>query len=237
MDWLERLEELELEVQYRTPPPSGESEFRHFPGKRPLLISAPHGAAHTRNGLLKDEEDYTTGMALLLAEITGCHVLASFALSPTDPNWYSAAPYKLQLAKVVRQYDIRFVLDLHGAAAYRDFGIAIGTLYGQSCPPAVILEVLQAHGFGEETTWLSRLDVDDTFPGIGMEGQETVTRFVAEKLHIRAAQLELNAYLRVVRRLPTAVEREPFASDPELIRRTLKALADLIEKLIRLRWR
>jgi len=136
----------------------------------------------------------------------------------------------------VRRHRIRFVLDLHGAAAYRDFGIAIGTLHGRSCPPGVILQVLHGHGFGEEATWLSRLDVDETFPGTGADGQETITRFCAETLHVKAAQLEVNAYLRVVRRRPLAAERNPFDGEPEHIRRTVAALADLVEQLIRTRW-
>ncbi|HQL38195.1 MAG TPA: hypothetical protein PKV95_01850 [Anaerolineaceae bacterium] len=235
-DWLDRLVELETEINYRTPPPPGEPEFYHRTGRRPLLISAPHGAAHTRAGRIKDEEDYTAGMAFLLAELTGAHALAAVALSSTDPNWAANAPYKFRLAELVHRHRIRFVLDLHGAAAYRDFGIAIGTLHGRSCPPGVILQVLHGHGFGEEATWLSRLDVDETFPGTGADGQETITRFCAETLHVKAAQLEVNAYLRVVRRRPLAAERNPFDGEPEHIRRTVAALADLVEQLIRTRW-
>ena len=232
---LARLLELEAAIHYKTPAPEGQPDFCYHPGRAPLLISAPHGAAHTRRGKLKDEEDFTAALAVLLAERTGAHAICTCWQSATDANFAPDAPYKQALAAAVRRWRIRFVLDLHGAAFHHEFGLALGTLNGVSCPADWLLTPLAAFGFGTSGAWLSRLDVDETFTGVGRSDQETITRFVHEQLHIPAAQIEINALLRVVRRQAAASEREPFAGPPEEIERCAAALAALVNSLIRQR--
>ncbi len=235
-DWLNRLVALESEVEYKSPPRRGEGEFCFLPGSLPVLVSAPHGAAHTRHGRLKEEDDFTAGMARLCAELSGAHVLYAWRKSATDPNYYPDVPYKQALREIVRRYDIDFVLDLHGCAAYRDFGIALGTMQGRSLSPdcrRLILRVLYHYGFRGSGGWLSRVDIDRTFTGGNGSRQETITRFVSQRLGVAAVQLELNSYLRVVRRRPQASERQPFEGDPAMIERTVQLLVGLVRAVAR----
>ena len=118
--WLERLVALEADVRYQELPSEDEVAFGYVRGQMPILLSAPHGAVHTRRGQLKEEDEYTAGMAFLVAELTGAHALYARRRSNTDPNWYAAVPYKRRLEQVVRKAGIRFVLDLHAAAATRE---------------------------------------------------------------------------------------------------------------------
>ncbi|GIV65399.1 MAG: hypothetical protein KatS3mg046_659 [Bellilinea sp.] len=234
--WLERLVALESEVEYKTPPRRGEGEFCFQPGSLPVLISAPHGAAHTRHGRLKEEDDFTAGMARLCAELSGAHALYAWRKSATDPNYYPNVPYKQTLREIVRRYDIGFVLDLHGCAAYRDFGIGVGTMQGQSLPcefRRLILKVLYHHGFRTGGGWLSRVDVDRTFTAGNGSQQETITRFVSQRLGVPAVQIELNSYLRVVRRRPQASERNPFEGELLMIERTIRLLVGLVRAVAR----
>lgn len=236
-DLLARLVELEKDIHYKTRPRDGRRDFGYALGRLPILISAPHGAAHWRNGTLKNEDDFTAGLARLTAEITGAHALYLRYCSDQDANFDPDTPYKRFLREVIRRNRIRFVLDLHGAAAFRDFGLALGTLNGESCPNerSLILAVLQRFGFQEDAPWLSRLDLDDTFTAAGLERQETITRFVSQRLRVPAAQLEINAYLRVVRRHPDASERDPFLGDEAGIERIIHMLAALVRELVRYR--
>lgn len=236
-DWLDRLVEFETDILYKTVPNEGEQDFGYSFGRLPIVLSAPHAAAHRRNGAIKPEDDYTSGLARLVAELTGAHALYLRRRSAVDANFDAGVPYKQFLQEVVHRNRIRFVLDLHGASAYRDFGLALGTLNGESCPDErpLILSVLQRFGFQEDAPWLSRLDLDDTFTAAGAGNQETITRFVSERLRVPAAQLELNAYLRVVRRRPDASERDPFCGDPGAIERTIAMLVDLVRELVRFR--
>jgi hypothetical protein len=231
--WLERLVALESDVAYKTPPAPGERYFRYQPGRLPILLSAPHGAAHMREGRLKDEEDYTAALARLVAELSGAHALFTYRLADPDPGFYPETPYKRALRQIVRRYRIRFIVDLHGCAAYRDFGLALGTLHGQSCPAerGRILSLLHQFGFRPNGPWLSVVDVDRTFTANGRQGQETITRFAWQRLGVAAAPVELHPHLRVVRRLGEASEREPYQAQPAQIMRTVAFFLALVTQL------
>src|SRR5512141_2255050 len=107
---LDRLVRLESEIKYQLWPNQGELEYCYTSGTLPILISAPHGAIHTRNGKFKDEDEYTAAFARLVAEMSGAHVLYAQRKSGTDPNWYPDAPYKLRLKQIVETARIAFVL-------------------------------------------------------------------------------------------------------------------------------
>jgi hypothetical protein len=245
-DLLSRLIALEADVRYREPARDGESEIGYAPGRVPVLLSAPHAAIHTRLRQPKEEDEFTGGLARLVAERTGAHALYARRRSDTDPNWYRDVPYKRRLAAIVAQAGIRFVLDLHAASPHRDFGVALGTLRGRSCPPggpvagaatarttgaatrADIVATFEGAGFGREAQGVDRLDVDRTFTACGLDGQETVTRYVWERLGVPAAQIELHTCLRVAERRPDATSTQPYRGDPQRIARVVRALVDLV---------
>lgn len=230
---LTRLVQLESEVAYRTAPEPGRHEFNVVKGQIPVLLSAPHGAAHFRNGKLKEEDEYTAGLVRLVAEKTGAHALYAYRKSPTDPNYYADIPYKHALQQIVDHTSVKFVLDIHGCSPEREFGIALGTMQNRSCPRQrpVIIRTLEAHGFSESNPGLMRLDLDKTFPASGNHHIETVTQFASDKLRVPAAQLELNAHLRIVQRLPNTTSTKPVIGEPEQILRTVSALIDLVAVL------
>jgi hypothetical protein len=230
-DLVARLVDLEADVSYNALAAPGESEFRHVPGRVPVLISAPHGAAHTRLGQAKDEDEYTAGLARLVAELTGAHVFYARRRSLTDPNWDAGAPYKLRLAEIVRLTRIDFILDLHGAADRRPFGLALGTLSGRSCAgqlPAII-RALERSGFSRDGQGMARLDVDGAFTANGKTGQETVTRFAWSTLGVPAAQLEINESLRGAG-LPSGAPADtlPGLAAKDALARTVDALVAFV---------
>jgi N-formylglutamate amidohydrolase len=149
---LDRLVALEADVTYREPPADGEPSFRHERGRLPVLLSAPHGAAHRRDGRYKEEDEFTAAFARLIAERTGAHVLYVFARLEDDPNWDRDSPYKTHLRRLVGEHGIHFVMDIHGMSNRHKFGIAVGTMCGASCPgrhEALIVAALSAAGFTE----------------------------------------------------------------------------------------
>jgi len=230
--WLERLVALEADVRYREPP-EGTSRLGQLPGALPILLSAPHAAVHTRRGERKEEEEFTGALVCLVASLTGAHALYARRRSPTDPNWYTDVPYKQRLGRIVASGGVRFVVDIHGTAPDRSFGVALGTMEGRSCPEQRdrIIAQLEAHGFRRDAAFPDRLDVDDTFTARGMEGQETITRFASQCLDVPAAQLELHPLLRVVERREDATLPRPFHGDPERIERMVRTLVRLIRTL------
>ncbi|MCK4693582.1 MAG: hypothetical protein KAT23_08115, partial [Anaerolineales bacterium] len=180
------------------------------------------------------EDEYTTGFARLIAEKTDAHVIYTRRKSNTDPNWYPDVPYKRLLRQVIETEVIRFVLDIHGCAEHRDFRIALGTMGGESCPRQreVIIRMFKAHGFFQDAeNLLCRLDVDRRFTATGLEGQETITRFVWETLGVPAAQFEIHPSLRIVERRPDATEPQPFHGVPEMIEAVIQAFVELVHVL------
>jgi hypothetical protein len=233
--WLRRLVELESDVRYQEWATEDEPEFRHTGGSLPVLLSAPHGAVHTRAGRLKEEDEYTAGLCRLVAELSGAHALYARRKSRTDPNWHRAVPFKRRLAQIAEQEGVRFVLDLHAAAASRRFGVALGTMCGESCPAyrADIVRILRQGGFREDARGLDRLDLDRRFTARGKRGQETITRYACQGLGIPAAQFELHPCLRIVERRPDASFERPFRGDPQQIERVVRVLVELVSWLAR----
>jgi hypothetical protein len=234
-DLLRRLISLEADVMYQVLANDEEAEFSYVTGQVPVLLSAPHGSVHMRLGELKPEDEYTSGFARLIAEITSAHVIYARRKSQTDPNWYPDIPYKHLLQKIVEAEKIRFVLDIHGASEQRTFGIALGTMRGKSCPQqrGVIISQLESQGFNRRAEEpLRRLDVDRTFSAAGQVGQETITRFVSDGLGIPAAQIELHPCLRIVERRADATESQPFYGEPERIEATVRALNSVVLTLV-----
>jgi hypothetical protein len=168
----------------------------------------------------------------LLAKQTGAHALFAVRRIQPDPNFVEDCDYKLTLARLLQEHDIELVLDLHGARRGRDFGLELGTMSGITCPDyeATIIQHLEWQGLVRDHNHsLDRLWVNRLFKGGGR--QRTVTRFVWEQHRINAAQVEINAHLRVVRRKSDAVlfsEDPGFRADPVRLRRMLKAMIRVI---------
>jgi hypothetical protein len=225
----------EAEVRYRDDPPPGQPPFRHLPGTRQVLISAPHGAQHWRRDGWKGEDEYTAALTHILAAQTGAHALYAVRRVRPDPNFEDDSDYKRTLARLLREQDIELVLDLHGARRGRDFGLELGTMNGVTCPDyqATIIQHLEWQGFVRtHHRSLDRLWVNRLFKGGAR--QRTVTRFVWEQCGVNAAQIEINAHLRVVRRKPDAAlyTTEPnFAADLVRMRRAIQALIRIIRSV------
>jgi len=235
---LKRLVELEADVLYQEAPAGTEAELGYTAGAVPVLISAPHGAKHARfypeygERKPKDEDEFTAGLARLVAERSGAHVLWLRRKSDEDGNHDAASGYKDALKELLQRHAIRYVLDLHGARANWDFGIALGTSNNTSCAPetqALILETLARYGFTEDGDQLRRVAVNHT--SFSASNRNTVTGYAAG-LGIQAAQFEANAHLRIPRRREDASATEPFESaDPQGIERLVHALTRLVQTL------
>jgi hypothetical protein len=232
---LTRLLELEEDVRYQELASESEPEFLYVEGQIPVLLSAPHGAVHTRRGKEKEEDEYTAGLARLLGELTGAHVLYARRKSLCDPNYYPGGAYKRLLSEVCRSSEIGFILDIHGTSSRRPFGIELGTACGQSCPDqkALLVEVLEKHGYCESNPpGATRLWIDHLFTGGGSDQIETVTRFAWKRLRIPAAQVEINGRLRIPRRKPDSSSwNTSFRGDPAGIMLVIRAFTMLVDSL------
>lgn len=229
---LERLIALEADVRYQEYASREEPEFLYVAGNIPILVSAPHGAAHTRKGKYKGEDEYTSAFARLVGEETGAHCIYARRRSRTDPNVAKDAPYKDLVREICEQNDMKFVLDLHGMWPHHESSIELGTRNGKSCPnhKGLILRSLDASGFAiDSEEKISRLRVDVQYRGNGSSAREPMIKFVSERLSIPAAQFEINAHNRIVVRRDDSADRDKeFLGDPDAIEKTVQAFIKMV---------
>ncbi len=168
--------------------------YGYIKGTIPILISAPHGAKHyrTREMRWKDEDAYTSSLAIVLGRLTGAHVLYVKNKADEDPNNDTGTRYKAFLKKIVEENGIKFVADLHGAGPGHGFRVDVGVMdtatEKSSCPTfkGVIEGAFIDFGpaiFNQRFT---------------ARGDGTVTCFARRVLGIEAAQIEINARYRIV---------------------------------------
>ena len=223
-------------VFYDQPSPSDGETAGLLAGSVPILISAPHSTQHLRTQAWKQEEEYTAALGYLLHQETGAHLIyGRYMLDPDPHDDDDAGPYKRFLADLLRRNSIRMVIDLHGARGDRDFAVALGTMRGESFSPHEprMTKIFQRQGFTfEPESSLDRLVVNPPRYTGGLH-LPTITRFVWQKHHIPAVQIELSAWVRIVQRLPNATNARNqtaphFRGDGARILRVIEALREFI---------
>jgi gamma-glutamylcyclotransferase (GGCT)/AIG2-like uncharacterized protein YtfP len=203
--------EKEQEERYGEFPPEDSSGMMFVRGDTPMLVTAPHATMHSRINKLKEQEEYTGAISVILHSLTGSYALYTHWASTTDPNFYDNAPFKKKLAKIVTKFGIKFVLDLHGTGVKRNEDIYPGVgkdkefLIGNNLYFDKLKDTVHSNGF--------ILGGFHVFPATR---QMTVTKYVATNLGIPAMQIEINKRLR-----------EP-ESKPERFEKLVNSLTDYI---------
>jgi hypothetical protein len=174
-----------------------EDYFEIIEGEIPVLLSAPHGAKHYRNGSFKEEDEYTASLAIKLGEITGAYVIFVKNKTKEDPNYEIRARYKDAMKELVAEKGIRFVADLHGADRNRNYKVNVGIIDDDitksSCPTQKSVIEGAFKGFQQP---LFNLDLYTA------SSSGTVTYFATNTCKIEAAQFEINGKYRIVERKP-----------------------------------
>jgi hypothetical protein len=170
--------------------------YGYVRGSIPILISAPHGAKHyrTSENRWKAEDAYTSSWAVKLGRLTGAHVLYVKNKTAEDPNNDPRSRYKDFLEKVVKESGVRFVIDLHGADWDEPFKIDVGTIDNRpersSCPT---FKAIIEGAFRDFDTGVFNKRFSAGKPC-------TITSFARNTLGIEAAQFEINARYRIMKR-------------------------------------
>ena len=174
-----------------------EDYYGYIEGKIPILISAPHGARHLRNGSWKEEDEYTAGLAIKLAEMTDAHVIYVKNATKEDSNHDLETKYKDKIREIVIEHGIKFIADIHGANSNRPFKVSVGIINDEnekcSCPS--FKDTIQ------ETFKIFQKDIFNLC-NFSASKSGTITSFAKNILNIEAAQFELNSKFRIVERKP-----------------------------------
>ena len=250
LEHVQRLIQIESEIHYNEAPPPSENPFVVVRRDSPVLLSAPHGARTWRNSNKEkwhEEDEYTTGMVLLLSELCGTSAIATtWRIDDYDPNWRPSCAYKDAVAELIDLANARYVIDLHGAALHStildpdqtvdlsfrsekegersmdEHHVKALEIYLQvpdsSCDPACFIVRRNRFGAGRK---------------------RTITTFVYEfgkesKLKVQAIQIEMKPQVRIAQRFPTATLYKrygPYDADLNCVIHMLQALANFIDYL------
>ena len=219
-----------------------EDYFNIIPGNIPILISAPHGARPYRNGKPRDvgEDEYTASIFVFLGKLTGAHVIYVKNATKKDPNFYPGTKYKKAIKEIIDKNEIKFIADIHGASNENDFLVDVGIIDDTnldycSCPN--FKDIIE-ESFYEIIALQNGKLFNIRFAGAGNpdRGIETITRFAKDTCKIDAAQFEIRADYRILKRKPDATmalntEEKEFQHDKEKVSKMIILLKEMIIKI------
>jgi hypothetical protein len=181
------------------------------------------------------EDDYTAGMALLLAERCGASAIATiWRTDDHDPNYHREprSSYKRALRALVQRTGAQWVIDLHGLAhsslPHRQW-VDLGTRKEKASLSADLLDRLK--GLIEARLGPGRVS-HNTYSAY--TPNRTITAFSHGTLRLQAVQIELKSAVRVARRRTDATayaEAGPFRARPLDLIGMLQAIAGFVELL------
>lgn len=101
-------------------------------GTNNVLISVPHGVAQTRLGKHKVAEIGTVSTGKILADETNCNILIKTKNNFDDANFDRNCEYRKKLKQIIKKHNIKYLIDLHGLAKWRDCDVNLGTNLGNN---------------------------------------------------------------------------------------------------------
>jgi len=206
--------------------------FEVAEGNIPILLSAPHGAKHLRDGKWKEEDEYTAAIAIKLGEMTGAHVIYVKNKTREDSNQLEKTKYKEKIKEIVEDYGIKFLADIHGADKDKPFNVCVGTRYDEqqesSCPSYKHIIESVFKGFQDGQIF--------NRPGFRSREEGTVTSFANLVCGIEAAQFEINTKYRIVQRKPDSSkaiegEKPKFKAEEKDVLELLNHLKEMILRI------
>jgi hypothetical protein len=114
-------------------------------GSIPILLSAPHTMLQTReDGTQKLNEPYTKAISLYLNKYSNVYSIVKNNDTGIDSNRDNYDKYNVELRRLIKDNNIKLVIDIHGASSDRDFDIEFGTLNNLSADYSTIKELEEA---------------------------------------------------------------------------------------------
>ena len=101
-----------------------------FAGTNNVLISVPHGVSQTRNGKLKVAEIGTIPLGKLIADATDSNIIIKTKNNFDDANIDKDCDYRKKIGKIIKQHNIKYLLDIHSLAKFRPCDINLGVHLG-----------------------------------------------------------------------------------------------------------
>lgn len=179
-------------------------------GTIPILFSAPHSInQNLNNNSFKKIEPYTKAISLYLNKYFNTFSFIKAKDTGEDSNRDNNDEYKKQLINLVKENNIKLVIDLHGASQNRNFDIEFGTLNNLSASFSTINELKET--FTENG--IKNIALNSPFKG------GAITQYLHGLKNVDVIQLEINKKYR-------------DAKNIELLEQLINCLAKFIKQYI-----
>jgi hypothetical protein len=158
-------------------------------GKGKVMVSSPHSVEQTREGRIKYGEYQTGVITKILHDITNCPIIYKAYNCGDDANYDEKSDYKEKLCQYVKANNIKFLIDLHQLAPWREENIDLGTGFGNNTIQYPdILEIVKEK-FSKRFIGITvDYPFDASFPF-------TVSAYVSKNCDIPCIQIEINSRL------------------------------------------
>lgn len=164
-----------------------QADFIINKGTIPILLSAPHTMLQEhKDGTFKLSEPFTKSIALYLNKYFNVYSIVKIKDTGLDSNRDNHDDYKRELINIVKENDIKLVIDLHGASINQDFDVELGTLNNLSADYSTINELKEA--FIENG--IKNISINDPFKG------GAITQYLYNLKDVDVIQLEINRRYR-----------------------------------------
>lgn len=198
MFFIDEINELENE--------SFSDDFIILKGEIPVLFSSPHTMIQKReDGSVKYNEKYTKAISLYLNKYYKSYSIIKLNDTGTDSNRDNYDKYNIEMRRIIKDKNIKLVIDLHGSRSDRDFDIEFGTLNNLSADYSTIKELEEEFNLNG----INNIKYNDPFKG------GFITQGLYGLTDIDIIQLEINQRLR---------------DDPESLERLIRSLGSFINK-------
>ena len=164
-----------------------ENDYLILKGSVPILFSAPHTMYQLHDdGTTKLKEPYTKAIALYLNKYYNTYAIVKNRDTGIDSNRDNYDKYNIEMRRLIKENNIKLVIDLHGASKARDFDLEFGTLNNLSADFSTIKELEEA--FAENG--ISNINHNDPFKG------GAITQGIYALDDVDVIQIEINGKYR-----------------------------------------
>ena len=178
------------------------STFKILKNKSKIMISAPHSVKHIREWEILPQDLLTWWLVLYLWKRLNLPVIYSTSSKVWDPNFdeNKNSEYKQELAKYIKENDIKFLIDLHGCWSFRDFLIELWTWWEWNPNLLGRLDILNTiekslndnlKSYIQHTGKLISKNII-----FSASRETTVSAFISKECKIHTIQIEINKELR-----------------------------------------
>ena len=164
-----------------------ENDYLILKGSVPILFSAPHTMYQLHDdGTTKLKEPYTKAIALYLNKYCNIYSIIKNTDTGIDSNKDNYDKYNVEMRRLIKENNIKLVIDLHGASKDRNFDIEFGTLNNLSADFSTIKELEEA--FTENG--INNISHNDPFKG------GAITQGIYALDDVDVIQIEINGKYR-----------------------------------------